>query len=276
MNSKELCASRCHDDGLRPATSLLIHPTPACFRRHGPLLPGFVECPCNTPQRIAFWHFQHFLGKYQFSDHKRSSPKLGALPKSGSQSGPIRFDWADPNWSGLTMIDQAWSWLIGFGQAWLGASPKLGLELGLMEITKITSPATSPHHHQGTPLGQPAWAKTKHKRNCSVHHYLLSIAVRDIVVFIFTIIWFIRASTVQQQCTIFWHCGPSGGQKMLVSSIAVHHKYFCMVLSSNDGAWNQLFCQCIADCHGASWLQKSSADDKFRHWLTCPSNWWKK
>jgi hypothetical protein len=25
-----------------------------------------------------------------------------------------------------------------------------------------------------------------------------------------------------------------------------------------------------------SWLQKSSADDKFHHWLTCPSNWWKK
>jgi hypothetical protein len=27
----------------------------------------------------------------------------------------------------------------------------------------------------------------------------------------------------------------SGGWKMLVSSIAVHHKHFCMVLSSNDG-----------------------------------------
>jgi hypothetical protein len=44
----------------------------------------------------------------------------------------------------------------------------------------------------------------------------------------------------------------SGGRKMPVSSIAVHHKHFCMVLSSNDGAQNQLFCQCIADCHGVS------------------------
>ena len=44
----------------------------------------------------------------------------------------------------------------------------------------------------------------------------------------------------------------SWGRKMPVSSIAVHHKHFCMVLSSNDGARNQLFCQCIADCHGAS------------------------
>jgi hypothetical protein len=33
---------------------------------------------------------------------------------------------------------------------------------------------------------------------------------------------------VQQQCTIFWHCGPSGGQKMLVSSIAV---------TTNISAW---------------------------------------
>jgi hypothetical protein len=62
---------------------------------------------------------------------------------------------------------------------------------------------------------------------------------------------------------VFYHCLflegtvsdqaiASGGQKMPVSSIAVHHKHFCMVLSSNDGAQNQLFCQCIANCHGAS------------------------
>ena len=44
-----------------------------------------------------------------------------------------------------------------------------------------------------------------------------------------------------------------GGEwKTLVSSIAVHHKHFCMVLSSNDGTRNQLFCQCIADCQGTS------------------------
>jgi hypothetical protein len=59
-----------------------------------------------------------------------------------------------PNW--------AQSGLIGFGQVWLGASPKLGLESGLMEIAKITSP----HHRQGAPLGQ----REKRKRNCSFHH----------------------------------------------------------------------------------------------------------
>jgi hypothetical protein len=43
----------------------------------------------DTLQRIRIWHFQHFLGKCQFSNLKRSSPKLGASPKSGSRSGPI-------------------------------------------------------------------------------------------------------------------------------------------------------------------------------------------
>jgi hypothetical protein len=38
--------------------------------------------------------FSAFLGKCQFLDLKRSSPKLGALPKSGSRLGPILIDQA--------------------------------------------------------------------------------------------------------------------------------------------------------------------------------------
>jgi hypothetical protein len=57
--------------------------------------------------------FSAFLGKCQFLDLKRSSPKLGASPKLGSRLGPI-------------LIDQAWSQLfgpdpkqlIGFGWVW--------------------------------------------------------------------------------------------------------------------------------------------------------------
>jgi hypothetical protein len=83
----------------------------------------------------------------------------------------------------------------------LGASPKSGLESGLMEIAKITSP----HHHQGAPLDS---MRSTSAIACFII-ILLSIAVRDIVVFIFTIVWFIWASTAQQQRTVFWHRGQS-------------------------------------------------------------------
>jgi hypothetical protein len=88
--------------------------------------------------------------------------KIGSIAKIGlligcnwDWLGPILIDWTNPNWL-------AWSQLIGFGQDWLGASPKSGLELGLMEIAKVMSP----HHHQGLTLGQ----REKRKRNCSFHH----------------------------------------------------------------------------------------------------------
>jgi hypothetical protein len=79
-----------------------------------------------------------------------------------------------------------------------------------MEIAKITSP----HHH--------ITIKARHwdsmRSVSTIAHFiisLLSIAVRDIVVFIFTIIWFIWASTAQQQHTIFcivanWHITKIG------------------------------------------------------------------
>jgi hypothetical protein len=66
----------------------------------------------------------------------------------------------------------------------------------------------SPHHH--------ITVKARHwdsmRSAITIAHFiisLLSIAVRDIVVLIFTIVWFIWASTAQQQHTIFWHCGQS-------------------------------------------------------------------
>jgi hypothetical protein len=81
-------------------------------------------------------------------------------------------------------------------------SPKSGLESGLMEIAKIMSP------HQHITIKAHHWDSVKSAS--AIAHFiisLLSIAVRDIVVLMFTIIWFIWASTVQQQRTIFWHRG---------------------------------------------------------------------
>jgi predicted AlkP superfamily pyrophosphatase or phosphodiesterase len=71
-----------------------------------------------------------------------------------------------------------------------------------MEIAKITSP----HHH----ITVKACHWDSVRSASTIAHFiicLLSIAVRDIVVLIFTIVWFIWASTAQQQLTIFWHRG---------------------------------------------------------------------
>jgi hypothetical protein len=73
-----------------------------------------------------------------------------------------------------------------------------------MEIAKITSP------YQHITIKVCHWDSMRSAS--TIAHFiisLLSIAVRDILVFIFTIVWFIWASTAQQQQTVFWHCGRS-------------------------------------------------------------------
>jgi hypothetical protein len=72
-----------------------------------------------------------------------------------------------------------------------------------MENAKITSP----HHRQAKARH---WDSMRSAR--AIAHFiisLLSIAVRDIVVFTFTIVWFSWASTSQQQRTVFRHHGRS-------------------------------------------------------------------
>jgi hypothetical protein len=73
-----------------------------------------------------------------------------------------------------------------------------------MAIAKITSP----HHHITIKARHWDSVRSASAIACFIIS-LLSIAVRDIVVFIFTIVWFIWASTVQQQSTIFWLRGRS-------------------------------------------------------------------
>jgi hypothetical protein len=98
-----------------------------------------------------------------------------------------------------------------------------------MEIAKIMSPhqhITVKAHHWDSMRSASAIA-------CFIIS-LLSIAVRDIVVLIFIIIWFIWASTAQQQRTIFWHRGRS-----------VHHQNWVFdrehcqnqVLIGSDWVW---------------------------------------
>jgi hypothetical protein len=120
------------------------------------------ELVWDTLQRIGIWHFQNFWGNVNSRISRGHHQNWEHHQNQAPDRAQSRLIGPDPIWSGAITIDWAQSWLIGFGQVWSGASPKSGLESGLMEIAKIMSP----HHRQGTPLGQ----HEKRKHNCSFHH----------------------------------------------------------------------------------------------------------
>jgi hypothetical protein len=84
-------------------------------------------------------------------DLKRSSPKLGALPKSGSRLGPI-------------LIDQAWSQLIGFGWVWSEHRQNWVLNRDWWKSPK------SCHHITTSPSRHTLRQREKRKCNCLFHH----------------------------------------------------------------------------------------------------------